>query len=492
MDVSGEEALATLMDHILLQLMQPPTRQPTISLTDLLGGGPLFDTTPLIIPVNYPITTYVNNTQNSNIINNYYANFPNLSRLTDVSGSPRIRPVAPTPLTLAPAPPPIPPWSERSKEPPALGLIRLLDPPPTGDTIEHLWDRDRSLTEWTEYLADVKRDTTTLTDSSNNETLLNTATLYPPGFYDKALNLFESNQRQRLLARKVWTRFTQRIWRKRTQCNVDLIDMAPVADRNALLLTDTTNRTIYRFHKQDIYNCLLSKISTADEMLPNPRPPTNPWTNQPLTFGQLIAVGQHLVSDYAAKGRCPPVLFAAFCAADYDLKRFQTENSSFLSQYAINAYFKDIHDHNRDAVIETALQLLSDAGVSHSPVAMRRFFRSSPLTDDHREWLALCRDYTLYINLHIQARSYWYDEAAIYRDVRRTYARMRPDDPAGPRIRLLRHMTNPLRTPAPQTAAMAADLVALSALMNLSGTSNLVDLSGGLALQMSNNSNFMP
>lgn len=486
MDVSGDEAvLASLMDHLLEQMMLPPTRQPLLSLTDLLGNSPLFNTAPIVIP----LTSYSNNL---NYVANNTFSLTNIRPL-DVSGSPRIRAVAPTPPQREQAPP-IPPWAERSKEPPAAGQIRLLDPPPTGDTIEHLWDRDRSLTDWHDYLADVQRDTSTLSDISDNDELPTTASLYPEGFYERVRTLFESNQRQRWLARKVWTRLTQRIWRKRTQCNVDLIDMAPIPDRDAILLTDTANRTIYRFHKRDIHNCMLSKISTADEMLPNPRPPTNPWTNQPLTLGQLIAVSQHLVSDYAAKGRCPPVLFAAFCAAGYDLKRFQNENSSFLSQYAITAYFKDLHDHNREAVIETALQLLSDAGVSHSPVAMRRFFRASPPTEDHRDWLALCRDYTLYLNLHIQARPHWYDESAIHRDVRRLYARMRPEDPAGPRIRLLRHMTNPLGTPAPRTAAMAADLVALSALMSMSsnGAATLTDPSGGFALQLSNNSSFPP
>lgn len=236
---------------------------------------------------------------------------------------------------------------------------------------------------------------------------------------------------------------------------------------------------------------MISKISTADEMLPNPRPPTNPWTNQSLRLGQLIAVSQFLLCDYAARGRCPPVLFAAFCAAGYDLKRFQSENSSFLSQYAITAYFKDIHDHNREAIVETALQLLADASVSHSPVAMRRFFRASPTTDDQRLWLALCRDYTLYINLHIQTRPHWYDEAAIHRDVRRTYASTRVDDPAGPRIRLLRNINN---SAAPSfSAAVAADLVSLSSLMYQPAMSAgpFLDASGS-ALSFLNNSGFPP
>ena len=470
MDVSGEEeALSTLMDQLLTQMLQPPTRQPLISLSDLMGGNPLLNisTQTIILPITYHAGSR--------------------RGITDVSGSPRIRPVAPTPETR-PTPPT--PWAERCKEPQEFGNIRLLDPPPTGDTIEHLWDRDRTFTEWQEYLTDVERETTPLELSDSDEEF-NTSTLYPPGYYDKVRTLFEGNQRKRWLARKVWTRLTQRIWHKRTQCNVDLIDMASVADRDALLLTDTTNRAIYRFHKRDIYNCMISKISTADEMLPNPRPPTNPWTNQPLTLGQLIAVCQTMVCDYAAKGRCPPVLFAAFCAAGYDLKRFQSENSSFLSQYAITAYFKEIHDHNRDAIIETALQLLADAGVSHSPVAMRRFFRASPLTEEHRQWLALCRDYTLYINLHIQARPHWYDEAAIYRDVRRIYASTRIEDPAGPRIRLLRNI-HQSTTPA-FSAAVAADLISLSSLMYqpTMGSGPFLDASGS-ALSFLNNSGFPP
>jgi hypothetical protein len=456
MDVSGqEEALATLMDQLLTQMMQP--RAPVISLHDFLTTSALLDLR--VSPIEYIVPEIP-------------------QRRIDSSGSPRIRPVAPTPEIR---PPPIPPWPERCKEPPTSGQIRLLNPP-TDNLIEHLWDRDRSYTEWQDYLADVKRETT---DVSSSDDVLNTSILYPPGFYEKACSLFESNQRQRWLARKVWTRLTQRIWRKRTQCNVDLIDMAPIEERDALLLTDTTNRTIYRFHKRDIYNCMLSKISTADEMLPNPRPPTNPWTNQPLTLGQLIAVSQFLLRDYAARGRCPPVLFAAFCAAGYDVKRFQNENSSFLSQYAITAYFKDLHDHNRDAVVETALQLLADAGVSHSPVAMRRFFRASPITEEHRLWLTLCRDYTLYINLHIQARPHWYDDAAIHRDVRRTYASTRIEDPAGPRIRLLRNINHP--------ATADTDLISLSSLMYQSAMAAgpVLDASGS-ALSFLNNSGFPP
>lgn len=469
MDVSGEEeALATLMDQLLTQMLQPPTRQPLISLADFLGGSALLNlsSTPIILPLDYTIPRHI---------------------ITDVSGSPRIRPVAPTPEQR---PPPTPPWAERSMEIPASGKIRLLDPPPTGDIIEHLWDRDRTYTEWQEYLTDVEKETTPNEDS-DSEDLVDPSTLYPHGYYDKVRTLFESNQRKRWLARKFWTRLTQRIWRKRTQCNVDLIDMESIEDRDALLLIDTTNRTIYRFHKRDMYNCMLSKISTSDEMLPNPRPPTNPWTNQPLTLGQLIAVSQFLLCDYAAKGRCPPVLFAAFCAAGYDLKRFQNENSSFLSQYAITAYFKDIHDHNRDTIIETALQLLSDAGVSHSPVAMRRFFRASPITEEHRQWLALCRDYTLYINLHIQARPLWYDEPAIHRDVRRTYASTNIEDPAGPRIRLLRNI-NSGSAPA-FSAAISSDLVALSSLMYqpAMAAGPVIDASGS-ALQFLNNSAFPP
>jgi hypothetical protein len=339
-----------------------------------------------------------------------------------------------------------PTWEERIATSPPPSAIRLLDPPPADSRqpIEHLWERDYLLPEWHRMLTELDIcDTLHLPDGSGGmcDISCTRASIYGPEYSTFIRNTFYNNQRKRWLAFKVINLWRQRVWRKRTQCNVDLIDMEPITDRDAIYVTDTCTRTVYKFHRNDIYKCLISNICMSDEMLPCPRPPTNPWTNAPLSLTQTISVCQQLITDYARKGRCPPVLFAAFCSAGYNVSRFLSENSSILSQYAISSYFKDITPHNIDTVTDTILQLLSSAGVNYSTVTVRRWIHQTPLTTLHREWLALVRDYTLYINLHIQARPSWYDEEFIYRDVRRLYSRTHMVDPAGPRIRLMRNMS---------------------------------------------------
>lgn len=334
-------------------------------------------------------------------------------------------------------------WEDRQRTPPPRGAIRLLDPPsdPSSNFITHYWARDHTLAEWHETLANLDREHTAMLPNGAGESVSVTtsaSSILGPSHCNAVRKIFYDNQRKRWLARKAINLWRYRIWAKRPQCGVDLIEMGPVSDRDAVFVTDTANKTVYKFHRRDIYNCLLSNICMSDEMLPCPRAPTNPWTNAPLTLGQTISVCQQLVADYARRGRCPPVLFAAFCTAGYNLNKFLSTNSSLLSQYAITAYFKDIHDHNRPVVVDTILQLLNTAGVSYSLPAVRRWFRQTPITPLHREWLAFARDYTLYLNLHVQTRETWYTEEYIYRDVRRLYSRTNFADPAGPRLALLR------------------------------------------------------
>lgn len=337
------------------------------------------------------------------------------------------------------------------------GHIRPLFPPRLG--FEHWWARDRSLTDWVAEIDELMAAPTDVSGTSppnpSDVQLPSVAALHPPGYGLAVAELLHEIQRQRFLARKVLNRLRYRIWSRRIQCDVDLIDMAPIPPQNRVLLTDTTNRTIYAFHRRDIFQNLLSNIGAASEMLPAPRLPTNPWTNAPLTRAQTMSLCQKLLLDYAQRGQCPPVLFAAFCAAKYDIRRFESENSALLAQHAIRAYFADLHEHNRETVTDTITQLLDEHGIRFSPATVRRWFRQTPVTHLHREWLELARDYTLHLNLHIQPRPSWHDDTGIARDVRRLYARTDFSGALSPRLRLLRSDVSGA-TPPGQFSMMAS------------------------------------
>jgi len=321
-------------------------------------------------------------------------------------------------------------WADRKKTLPEPKRIRLLDDPtPNPYGLQSLWNIDHTLTEW---ITMIDRRTKDLSDN----VLINAFDV--SGQIAFMENVFATNQRKRWLARVVQLKWTQRVWLKRTQCNVDMIDMAPIADADAIFMTDTKHRQIFRFHRRDIFTNLLSNICMSDEMLPTPREPTNPWNNSKLTLAQTMGICVQLVQDFAKRGRCPPVLLAAFWAARFDLKRFQDENSAVLSQHAIMAYFKDLHADNIHLVEDTIINLLTSASLDYSPTAIRRWLHQTPQTQLHRDWLIMCRDYTLYINLHVQARAHWHTMERIYVDVGRLYNRMVLPDPVSNRVRALR------------------------------------------------------
>jgi hypothetical protein len=283
-------------------------------------------------------------------------------------------------------------WSERFKSPPAPGTIRLLTEPAE----DKPWaGRDFSLSHWITLLS----------------------------AHETASTIFHENQRQRWRAKAAFNRWRHTIWMRKTQCNVDMIDMAPIKAADAVFVTDVKHRQIFRFHRRDVFNSLISNIGMSDEMMPYPRPPTNPWTNQVLTLPQTIRVCEQLVEHYGRQGRCPPVLFAAFCASRYDVARFKTENSSLLAHHAIVAYFRDLTEENTYVVEETMTNLLSDAGLNFSPTAIRRWLRMRPITPLHREWMSFVQDYTLYMNLHVQVRPRWINHAYIRQEVRQLYSR---------------------------------------------------------------------
>ena len=363
-------------------------------------------------------------------------------------------------------------WSARIKTAPKPHTLRPLSDPSTAPSIlvSAYWNRDRSLTEWHQEFDKLT------TDASTNRLIF-----YPAGYVDQVRAVYDRMQRERWLARMTLMRWTQHIWSKRTQCNVDMIDMAAIADKDAVLLTDTVHHQIFRFHRRDLFGNLLSKICMSDEMLPSPRPPTNPWTNGPLRFSQIVGLCHQLLADYGKRGICPPVLFSAFWAARFNLRAFHDQNSSLLAQHAITSYFKDIHEHNEDTVVETIFQLLTDANIDYSPSSLRRWMRLRPLTQVHRDWIALARDFTLFTNLHVQVRVQWYHPDGVNRDTRALFNRTPLSDAVTNRIRMLRSVASNLVHPsaAVQGAVLVPAIQSPSiSLLSLLGPWSVSDTSG--------------
>lgn len=318
------------------------------------------------------------------------------------------------PVPAGPATPVYWSWDAYAASPLEPGHIRCIVPPTTitqdFSLSTWLW-KDRTLTQWHEDISTAEKD---IVDSPICRAF------YPADYVDQVRHLFYTVQRKRCLARMALQRWRTRVWMKRVACNVDLIENEPVADRDAITLTDTKNRTIFRFHRRDLFSTFMANITASEDFLPTPRAPTNPWTNQPLTMPQTMAVCQQLLADFAKRGICPPPLFCAFWAARFNIKRFYTANSAALSQHAIHTYFTEISPENTETLAQTIVELLIEAGTGSGATVdtVRRWLNTSP-TPQHTAWRLICRDYTLYRILHVQARPHWYSEEHIMADVHR-------------------------------------------------------------------------
>lgn len=303
-------------------------------------------------------------------------------------------------------------WHERIKRAPEPGTIRLLTPPPSDAhyMIGRLWFTDKSLTDWNMEMEETREKI------EINPVF---AALCPPKLVEKIEDIFYENQRARWLASVVLRKWKTRVWAKRTQCNVDMIDLEPIPDRDAIFMTDTAQRQTFRFHRNDVFRNLIANICLSEEMLPYPRPPTNQWTNKILTLGQTISICEQLAKR--GLGSRSHIFLAAFCAARYDTRRFATENAPMLAQHAIESYFKDLTIENAATVYDAIANVLTELRLRYTPTVLLKWLKETPQTDLHREWLKFVRDYTLYTNLHVQIRPHWVNMASIYRDVRSLY-----------------------------------------------------------------------
>ena len=143
-------------------------------------------------------------------------------------------------------------------------------------------------------------------------------------------------------------------------------------------------------------------------------------------------------------------------------------------------------------VLDTITNLLYAANVDFSMTGFSRWLRQTPQTPIHREWLQMARDYTLYINLHIQVRARWYTEDYIHADVRALYDRTIIPDATSARMRLLRSAAGLSEAILPAQPPMYS-LLGLSALLRPPPV--LIDVSGGamtnaMALQLIQNALF--
>lgn len=258
----------------------------------------------------------------------------------------------------------------------------------------------QSLTKWSNLLK--------LTENENEDENENEG---------ETITAFFENQRARWLVAKVLSKWRWNMWKRSPKCNVDLILGEEIPEKFSFYLTDTVNKTVYKFHRNDVARHVVSKLSSLMEGTAHPSPQkiTNPWTNAPLTFAQEIAVCQRLLEN--GMGFCRSPILAAYCASRFDIKKLSTEYAGLLVQNALTSYYSNLTEFNREAICEELITLLKRAGVSiHQARAFDKWFTDTETSTDpsvialRKEWLSVVRDFVVFKFLQIQIRTNLYGD----------------------------------------------------------------------------------
>lgn len=200
--------------------------------------------------------------------------------------------------------------------------------------------------------------------------------------------LCNRNERIRRILSKIAVK-----WKRRhliTANEEDLITMDPPVKR--LELYDWKQRRIYLFEAGTLFRCILKRLNAHDGMFANPLPPVNPYTNMPLTIGQL-----HFVVAQLRYHGLVHWSIEAFRAARYDWAEFTIVHDIALQMGAMQRVFMDLSSTD---LHDTLIDFIEAEHIQHQ-VTMNKeiylwFVQHAIETEFMTQWRTICYEYYKY------------------------------------------------------------------------------------------------
>lgn len=173
----------------------------------------------------------------------------------------------------------------------------------------------------------------------------------------------------------------------------DLVTLAPPL--RPVRIVDWAQRRMYSFEARTIYKDCVERLLLHDELWTTPSAPRNPYTNLPLSLGQLHSVVEQLrLLGYSHW------TLNALRGCQYDLTTFKRKFAESLSYAAVDAVFRDPDSEDCKTVL---LDFLGQEFEQHGAVFCRSVYlwALEHLNDCTHlmEWRKICK---LYHTLTIQ------------------------------------------------------------------------------------------
>jgi len=177
-------------------------------------------------------------------------------------------------------------------------------------------------------------------------------------------------------------------WKRCRQINEDdPMTLEPVKEE--IKLCDLQNKAIYTFEAKSLWRVWRINLLHHDGVFPEPKMPTNPLTNLPLSLLQV-----HMAFQCLRKKGYMDWVLDSFQACHYDLMLWQRKFGTPLKVESLNSIFEDKASFDRFDMLMDFAELQHDYHGIDFPKKMFDWIFSSHQVDEYAEmWIKACKKF---------------------------------------------------------------------------------------------------
>jgi hypothetical protein len=125
--------------------------------------------------------------------------------------------------------------------------------------------------------------------------------------------------------------------------NIDLFHVPLDTYSTRSIIPLVHNNTIYKFRVSDIIRLTNTGLIYAPDLFPEPKFPSNPWTNIPFTETNLYNIYFHMIDNNILL----PTLFYNFFRCNWKIEKFICLNEAYLRDVSINHFYDDVSTYTK-------------------------------------------------------------------------------------------------------------------------------------------------
>jgi len=201
----------------------------------------------------------------------------------------------------------------------------------------------------------------------------------------KCAAYMKENQRLRWIFKAFVTQW--RIKRFRSINDSDFITLTPIENPIRVILF--SSKCQYIFNAQSLLHHIHKRLLHNDGQIPDPLPPSNPYTNESFTLSQMLGIQEGL----KAQGKSTWA-FEAFGNSQFQIERFLTIYRKPLRLHAMKTVLYDYSDWEGKAIL---LNFIDTHHEEHAAVFQKHlysfFLKELPEEVKIQQWRSLCHEY---------------------------------------------------------------------------------------------------